>query len=91
MCEIKSDTSSIHGGGQNLYSVFFPGGSQLTRKSLLGYSPWGCKEPDMTEAATHAPTQAASRCDPRWCVHGILEYTVEAERALALKVITAWF
>ena len=31
--------------------VFLPGGSQGQR-SLVGYSPWGCKEPDMTEWIT---------------------------------------
>ena len=28
--------------------VFLPGKSH-GRKSLIGYSPWGCKESDMTE------------------------------------------
>ena len=31
-----------------LNPVFLPGGSQ-GQKSLVGYSPWGCKELDMTE------------------------------------------
>ena len=30
-------------------AVFFPGESHGQR-SLVGYSPWGCKESDMTEA-----------------------------------------
>ena len=34
--------------------VFLPGESQRQR-SLAGYSPWGCKESDMTERLnTHA-------------------------------------
>ena len=32
-------------------SVFLPGESH-GRKSLAGYSPWGCKESDMTEQLT---------------------------------------
>ena len=36
-----------------LNPVFLPGGSQ-GQKSLVGYSPWGCKELDMTEQlSTH--------------------------------------
>ena len=30
-------------------SVFLPGESH-GQKSLMGYSPWGCKESDMTES-----------------------------------------
>ena len=30
------------------HSVFLPGKSHR-RRSLLGYSPWGCKESDATE------------------------------------------
>ena len=33
--------------------VFWPGESHGQR-SLMGYSPWGCKELDMTEATQHA-------------------------------------
>ena len=29
--------------------VFLPGKSHGQRRSLVGYSPWGCKESDMTE------------------------------------------
>ena len=32
--------------------VFLPGKSHRQR-SLAGYSPWGCKESDMTEATEH--------------------------------------
>ena len=35
--------------------VFFPGESHGQR-SLVGYSPWGHKESDTTEATQHAPT-----------------------------------
>ena len=33
-------------------TVFLPGKSHRQR-SLAGYSPWGCKESDMTEATEH--------------------------------------
>ena len=33
--------------------LFFPGESHGQR-SLVGYSPWGCKESDTTEATQHA-------------------------------------
>ena len=35
--------------------VFFLGESQWA-ESLAGYSPWGCKELDRTEATKHAHT-----------------------------------
>ena len=35
--------------------VFLPGESH-GRKSLVGYSPWGCKESDVTEATEHTHT-----------------------------------
>ena len=35
----------------------FPGESHGQR-SLAGYSPWGCKESDMTEQLTHTHTHA---------------------------------
>ena len=36
------------GGNGNPTPVFLPGESHGQR-SLLGYSPWGCKESDMTK------------------------------------------
>ena len=35
--------------------VFLPGES-LGQRSLAGYSPWGCKESDMTEVTEHVYT-----------------------------------
>ena len=35
--------------------VFLPGKSQ-EQKNLVGYSPWGCKEPDTTERQLHSTT-----------------------------------
>ena len=37
------------GGAWQPTPVFLPG-EALGQKSLVGYSPWGCKELDMTEA-----------------------------------------
>ena len=36
------------GGGWHPNSIFWPGASHLQR-SLVGYSPWSCKELDKTE------------------------------------------
>ena len=36
--------------------VFLPGES-CGQRSLVGYSPWGCKQPDMTEAIEHGTAQ----------------------------------
>ena len=41
------------GGNCNPLSVFLPGESH-GQKSLTGYSPWGCKESDGTQHASHA-------------------------------------
>ena len=37
--------------------VFFPGKFH-GQKSLVGYSPWGCKESDMTECSMHTCARA---------------------------------
>ena len=39
--------------------LFLPGESHGQR-SLEGYSPWGCKESDTTEATEHTRTHAIS-------------------------------
>ena len=41
--------------GMQPIPVFLPGEFHGQR-SLAGYSPWGHKESDMTEATEHAPT-----------------------------------
>jgi len=38
--------------------VFLPGKSRGQR-SLMGYSPWGCKESDTTEQLNHNNTERA--------------------------------
>ena len=40
--------------------VFLPGKSHEQR-SLAGYSPWGCKEPGVTETNTAVPVEAGQR------------------------------
>ena len=56
------DTGSITGLGRSPRGghptpVFWPGESHGQR-SLAGYSLWGCKESDTTEATEHAGTHA---------------------------------
>ena len=53
-CKV-SDPGSVPGSGRspgegngNRTPVFLPGES-YEQRSLMGYSPWGCKESDMTE------------------------------------------
>ena len=46
---IPGSRRSTGGGHGNSLQVFLPGESHRQR-SLEGYSPWGCKESDMTEA-----------------------------------------
>ena len=41
--------------------VFLPGES-YGHRSLVGYSPWGCKELDMTEPLSHAHTHICILC-----------------------------
>ena len=54
-CLQCKDTGLIPGSGRspgeghgNPFQLFLPGKSHGQR-SLVGYSPWGCKESDMTE------------------------------------------
>ena len=44
-------------GNGNPTLLFLPGGFHGQR-SLVGYSPWGCKESDMTEGLTHTHTSS---------------------------------
>ena len=34
----------------------------------MGYSPWGCKESDMTEATEHAYTHVVIFLKPHYCL-----------------------
>ena len=63
MQEMQADTGSIlglgrsSGGGHgNLLQYFLPGKFHEQR-SLVGYSPWGLKESDMTDHAHTIPHQ----------------------------------
>ena len=51
----ESGRSPGGGNGNPLTPVFLPGESHGQR-SLVGFSPQGCKELDMTEATEHART-----------------------------------
>ena len=46
-------------GNGNPLQVFFPGKFHGQR-SLVSYSPWGCKESNTTEQLTHTHTQMCS-------------------------------
>ena len=46
--------------------VFVPGESHGQR-SLVGYSPWGCKESDTTEQLTHTHTHTHTTQPAGWC------------------------
>ena len=35
----------------------------MDRGELVGYSPWGCKESDMTEATEHTHTQTHTQSE----------------------------
>ena len=67
------DTGSIPGSGRSPWRkkwqptpVFLPGESYGERR-LTGYSPWGCKESDMTEwARTLRGREPGSHKLPRW-------------------------
>ena len=50
---IPGSGRSPGGGHGNSLQVFLPGESHRQR-SLEGYSPWGCKELDMTEVSEQA-------------------------------------
>ena len=68
--EDTGDVGSIPGSGRSLEedmqptSVFLPGESHGQR-SLVGYSPWGCKELDMTEHTRTGLTFLAPESDER--------------------------
>ena len=47
--------------------VFLPGESQGQR-SLVGYSPWGCKELDTTEATEHTHTHTYKEREREKCL-----------------------
>ena len=46
----------IPGLGRRLEKGMATHSSKNGQRSLAGYSPWGCKESDMTEATWHAHT-----------------------------------
>ena len=45
------------------------------QKSLAGYSPWGCKESDMTEATWHAHTTPTRKYLLTWRLQCQKEHT----------------
>ena len=76
--------------------VFLPGESHGQR-SLVGYSPWGCTESDMTKVTKHAPTNKskAKRGDTVKWVCGIgfwrfLDWTFNSELNSQSSWIPCW-
>ena len=56
--------------------VFLPGESHGQR-SLVGYSPWGCKESDMTEhMSTHTHSVRKGIVPPNNSLHGVKIYGI---------------
>ena len=62
--------------------VFLPGKFHGQR-SLVGYSPWGCKESDTTEHTSVDVTHTISKC------HILLTLPVSLEKSLEVS-ITWW-
>ena len=44
-----SESGRSPGEGNGIATVVFLPGESYEQRSLMGYSPWGCKESDMTE------------------------------------------
>ena len=68
--------------------VFSPGEFHGHR-SLVGYSPWGCKESDMTEWLTHTHTHTHSICGKikrrkRWVISKIM---VTLRRVMCIDLV----
>ena len=58
---ISGSGRSPGGGHDNPILVFLPGESH-GQKNLAGYSPWGCKESDTTEATWQQGHIKGRRC-----------------------------
>ena len=70
--EDRRDAGSIPGSGRSSEGghgtptpVFLPGEAHGQR-SLVDYSPWGCKESDMAETTSHAHTQGCGGHREPW-------------------------
>ena len=51
--DLGSITGSGRSPGEELPTPVFLPGEFYGQRSLVGYSPWGCKESDMTQRLTH--------------------------------------
>ena len=59
--------------------------------SLVGYSPWGCKESDTTEATQHSPAQHRVLAGSSFPIQeeGRTERTVKVSRTVICKVLVS--
>ena len=55
----------------------------MDKRSLMGYSPWGCKELDITEACTQRPQKSG---EDTKCV----EMTLEAAEGVRKRMGRGW-
>ena len=77
------DTSSIPGlgrfpGGGHGSQLHYPCGESHEQRSLVGYSPWGRKESDTTEATEHTQTYTNAELQ-REEIKGIYTWKVEVK------------
>ena len=85
------DTGSIPGSGRLPWRrawqstpVFLPGESHGQR-SLIGYSPQGCKESDTTEATWHACMSPQKEPAPRWAYQGGQKDEVSKQQSMGSR------
>ena len=70
-----------------IHSVFLPGKSHGQR-SLMDYSPWGCKESDMTMQLQFSPvdlvlSELSTMTHPSWvALHSMAHSFVELDKAM---------
>ena len=69
------------GGNGNPLPVFLSGESH-GQGSLVGYSPWGCKELDMTEVTQHGHTHTITM---NGIMPEVLKNTPECQKVISLS------
>ena len=77
----------------DFFSLSLPGKSHGSQRSLVGYSPWGCKELDTTEPShpkhTHTHTHTRARARTHGKLGVALLFTVPRGAALPHQVLTS--
>ena len=71
--------------------VFLPGESHGQR-SLVGYSPWGCKESDTTEqqCSTHMQMYSVEIYNSRWYMHTLKKHLSRKRLSLRTSLVVQW-